>query len=134
MGLPSRPGAMAPPPSRGAFALGAVSLALAALGLVPGPYHRWWWWDLAMHAAAATVLAVWGHRLDLDGRVAWPALVGGMLAWEWLELSTRYLHSPTRGDVLSDLTVNVVVFGVVWVLLARRRDVDVALARPDVER
>ena len=124
---------MARAPSRGTLALAAVSAALVAGGLVPKPYHRWWWWDVVVHAAAATVLAVWAHRLAVPGRVAWPAFVGGMLAWEWLELSMRYLLSPTRTDVLSDLTVNVVAFGVAWVLLARRHGVDLPRAWPDVD-
>lgn len=102
------------------LALALVTTVVAGVALVPDFYHRWWWWDVLMHSAVAGLLGVWRHALDVPARVAWPALVVGMLAWEWLELSTPLLFSPTRADVLKDLTVNVVAFGTVSALLATR--------------
>ena len=98
--------------------LGVVTVVLAAVALVPRPYHRWWWWDVLMHALVAGLLAAWADAFDVPSRWAWPAFVAAMLAWEWVELSTRYLFSPTRQDLLADLTVNVVVFAAAWVALA----------------
>lgn len=102
------------------LALGLVTTVVAGVALVPEFYHRWWWWDVLMHSTIAGLLGVWRHTLDVPPRVAWPALVVGMLAWEWLELSTPLLFSPTRADVLKDLTVNVVAFGTVSTLLGAR--------------
>lgn len=99
------------------LALGAASLATAVVGLVPEFYHRWWWWDLVVHAVAAGLLAVWAVVLPLRAR--WPPFVGAMLAWEWLELSVRWFLSPSRQDVLLDLTVNVVAFWAVLYVLDR---------------
>lgn len=107
-------------PDRGTLlALGVVTAVASGAALVPAFYHRWWWWDVLMHALVAGLLAVWRHVLEVPPRWAWPAFLAGMLAWEWLELSTPLLFSPTRADVLKDLTVNVVAFGTGWVLLSR---------------
>lgn len=95
-----------------------VTVGLAGLALVPSFYHRWWWWDVVMHTAISGLLAVWGRTFDLPSRWAWPLFVGGMLAWEWLELATPLLYSPSRHDVLMDLTVNLVVFWTVWAALS----------------
>jgi len=97
-----------------------VTVAVLAVGLVPRWYHRWWWWDILVHALAATLLAAWAAVLGLSPRLRWPAFVAAMLGWEWLELATPLLFSPTRQDVLSDLTVNVVVFGVASLVISLR--------------
>lgn len=99
--------------------LAALTTAAAAVALVPEFYHRWWWWDVFTHATIAGLLAVWRHELEVPPRWAWPALLAGMLAWEWLEITTPLLFSPSRADVLKDLTVNLVAYWSVGVVLAR---------------
>lgn len=100
------------------LALAFVTAVAGGVALVPALYHRLWWWDVLMHALITGLIAVWRQALDVPPRLAWPALLAGMLAWEWLELSTPLLFSPNRADVLKDLTVNVVTFVAVSALLA----------------
>lgn len=111
-----------------------VIAVAAGVALVPAPYHRWWWWDVLMHALIAGLLAVWRHALEIPPRWAWPAFVTGMLAWEWLELSTPLLFSPNRADVLKDLTVNVVSFWTMWALLAHDAAIEDGVMSTVVDR
>jgi hypothetical protein len=108
------------PLARGPLAaLAVVSVATAAVGLVPEFYQRWWWWDVVVHAVAGGLFAVWAYLLGIGRRWRWPTFAAAMLGWEWLELWVAWFLSPNRHDVLLDLTVNVLAFWAVLYVLER---------------
>lgn len=95
----------------------AASAIAVMLSLLP-VYRRWPHYDVFTHAMVSLLCAVWLFRYRY--LIRYPAFVFAVLAlgWEWIELTyPSIFYSPSRYDLLSDLSINFVSFGIALVVL-----------------